>query len=96
MNEAVEVIKAELQTCMFVERFEFFQKLVVLNFWLCAATEDPVARVRELVQMHLPNLRDSESAPMLRDYQNELEAIFSARSNPITRANCPEIAHEKR
>ena len=60
-REAIEVVEAELATCMFVERFEFFQKLVMLNLWLSAFTESQderysIAKVRDLVNMHIPNL----------------------------------------
>ena len=32
--DAITVIEAELQSCARVVRFEFYQKMIVLNFWL--------------------------------------------------------------
>jgi len=33
-SDAIAVIEAELQSCARVVRFEFYQKMIVLNFWL--------------------------------------------------------------
>ena len=59
-TEAIEIIKSELQTCLFIERFEYFQKLIILNLWLCASTGKSVDSVRELIQMHAPNVKSTD------------------------------------
>jgi len=32
--DAIAVIEAELKSCVRIERFEFYQKIIILNFWL--------------------------------------------------------------
>lgn len=57
-DEALAVIQSELQTCLFVERFEFFQKLIVLNVWLFTANSQTIEAVKDLIAMHAPNIKD--------------------------------------
>ena len=52
------MIQSELQTCLFVERFEFFQKLIVLNVWLFTANSQTIEAVKDLIAMHAPNIKD--------------------------------------
>ena len=60
-KEAIDVIRAELATCLFVERFEFFQKILVLNLWLCQESiGESRDKVQELVNMHLPNIKSED------------------------------------
>ena len=76
LKEAVEVIQAELNTCVFVQKFEYFQKLVVLNLWLIttAATEVTIEKVAELIQIHLPNLKEDPN--MTEDYISALKSCL--------------------
>ena len=76
-EEAIAVIKAELQTCLFVERFEYFQKLVILELWLCSLTGESTDKVKELITMHLPNIKGDEqmvTQTFLINYVQELNA----------------------
>ena len=33
-QQALHIMETEIDSCLYVEKFEFFQKLVVLNAWL--------------------------------------------------------------